>query len=118
MNKIQAERLTMRIGMFLSVVLLILVEIQMARILNHQRHTYFQALGHKDDLVYFIAVMVFLTSPLLLAWIRTKEIEKKMKQYGADKSTILHEKNEIYGNLTLIYLIFSMCINSLSDLIR
>jgi len=41
-----------------------------------------------------------------------------MKQFGADKSSILFEKKEIYGNLAMIYLIFSMCIGSLSDLIR
>jgi hypothetical protein len=62
--------------------------------------------------------MVFLACPLFFAWIRTIEIEKKMKQFGADKSSILFEKKEIYGNLAMIYLIFSMCIGSLSDLIR
>ena len=107
----------MRIGIFLSVVPLILIEIQMATILDRQKHTYFQMIDHKKDIVYFISVMVFLAAPLLLAWMRTKEIEKKMKQFGADESSILHEKKEIYGNLGLSYLIFSMCISSFSGLI-
>jgi hypothetical protein len=50
MNKLQAERLNVGIGLLLSVVFLILIETQMATILGRQKQT----LDHSKNFVYFI----------------------------------------------------------------
>jgi hypothetical protein len=118
MNKIQAERLTMRIVMLLTVVLLLLIEVQMARIMNRHIGAYSLTVDNHKSRILFMSIMVCLSSPLLLAWMNTKELAKKMKQLGADESFILWQQKEIYGNLAFTYLAITMCIGALSDLIH
>lgn len=90
----------------------------MALILSEQMHNISQATRGKGDLVFYILSMILLTFPLLFAWIRVKDLEKRMRKMGADESIILLEQKEVYGNLILTYLVIGMCLGSVADIIH
>ena len=118
MNKLQDERLTTRITLSLSVLMLVLIEARMAMVLGDQAHSFFLTAKGKVNFVLFTLSMVLLASLLLIAWMRVKELAKNMKQRGADELSILLEKKNIYGNICVTFMVIWMCISSLADLIH
>jgi len=59
-------------------------------------------------------VMAALVVPFFLAWLRSINLGRKMAKFGADAFSVLQEKQEIFGDLAMTYLVILLCVNALA----
>jgi len=113
MNREQAEALNLRFSIGFSVFTLLFAEMRMWLCYSDRVGPELIAEGTRGSvksLVYW-STAALLAAPILLGWIQSKQLERKMKELGADWFSINLQKKTIFGNLGLAYLIVSFCLS-------
>ena len=99
-------------------VVAILVEVRMANELLYRWHSVSSVSAYRAAQIrFYIASMILVPAPLLVAGLESLSIEKKIRSLGADDKIIASLQTAMSSILTFSYFALFSCVGSMVDLL-